>query len=478
MNKQLLKRMVVNENRRMFDAGNTDRMTMSWDSSNYTADQVLYQQLPLLRSRARQQSRNNDYVVRFIQLLQNNIVGAAGFKARSQVIDFEGKPDRPARNAIESAWQQFGYQVDLVDLQHLVMATMVTDGEAFVYLDVNSKGMLKPQLIDPVRIDIECNRNEANGNITIMGIEYDKELEPVAYWVNDDYQNYHPGVGSNGGAAIERTRISADHILHIFRKSYVGQKRGYPWIAASLGRLFQLGRFEEAALMAARIGAAKMGFFRSETDGEYTGDGESGGMNITAEAGTFENIGAMKFETFDPTYPSGEFKVFVEKILKGISSGWGMDYHTIGNDLSGVNYSSARVGMLETREYYKALQGWLSHHLIQPLFNRWLSLSLFSQRITIKQKPLSRGVEYYAPVQFVGRRWEWVDPVKEAQAKRLQYDLRVVSLSQIIRERGDDPEDVFNEIAEENKLMQNLGISPNQVLNKLEEESAEENNQK
>ncbi|MFD2016898.1 hypothetical protein ACFSJQ_17750 [Vibrio olivae] len=48
--------------------------------------------------------------------------------------------------------------------------------------------------------------------------------------------------------------------------------------------------------------------------------------------------------------------------------------------------------------------------------------------------------------------------------------MRTVSLSQIIRERGDEPEDVFREIAEENELMEQLGISAQQVLSKLEAE--------
>lgn len=465
-----LQRMVINESRRMFEAANSDRMSFSWDSNSYTADQVIYTQLPTLRSRARQQSRNNDYVVRFIQLLQNNIVGAYGFKARSKITDYQDKPDRAARKAIENAWKQFASDNDLKELENQIMAAQVTDGEAFVYLSVGRKGKLKPQLVDPVRIDVNFNRSDNGTNLIVMGIEYNNDMEPVAYHVNDTYEKAHPGVGESAVASMTRTRIPADRMLHIYRKLYVGQKRGFPWIAASLGRLFQLGRFEEAALMAARIGAAKMGFFRSEQDDEYTGDGNSGDMSISAEAGTFENIGSMHFEAFDPTYPSGEFKVFVEKILKGVSSGWGVDYHTIGNDLSGVNYSSARVGMLETREYYKALQGWLIDKLVQPLFNLWLQLELFAERITIKDSPLKRGFSYYAPVQFVGRRWEWVDPVKEAQSKRILYDMKAVSLSQIIRERGDEPEDVFNEIAEENRLMSELGITPAQVLSILEVE--------
>lgn len=473
MSKQNIKRMVVNENRRMFEAANVHRLTTSWDSNNYTADQVIYSQLTTLRARARQQARNNDYVARLIQILQNNVVGATGFKARSQVTDYQEKPDKIVRKVIESGWQDYCEEVDLVSFQHLIMASMITDGEAFVYFR-DTPDSVMPELIDPARIDVEYNRSENGINPIIMGIEYNQYLKPVAYHVNDSYEKSHPGTGENSGQNVERTRVPAENIAHLFKKNTVGQKRGIPWVAASLGRLFQLGRYEEAALTAARIGAAKMGFFRSDASDEYSGDEESGDMQLNAEAGTFENIGAMQFQAFDPSYPAGEFKTFMTQTLQGIASGLGVDYHTLGNDLSGVNYSSARVGMLETREYFKTIQGWMISGFLKPLFKRWLSTELFNQRLTIKERPLNRGLFYYLPVSFVGRRWDWVDPQKEAQGKRIQWEMRTLSLSQIIRERGDDPEEVFNEIAEENKRLKELGITPVDVLEKLGANDAEQ----
>lgn len=475
MAKQRMTRMVVNENRRMFEAANTHRLTASWDSNNYTADQVIYAQLNTLRARARQQARNNDYVVRLIQILQNNVVGASGFKARSKVTDFQDKPDKIVRKVIENSWGEFGEEVDLIAFQQLIISSMVTDGEAFIYLRDTKEGIL-PELVDPARLDVEFNRSENNGPLIIMGIEYDQFLRPIAYHVNDTYEKAHPGTGDTSGQNIKRTRVPASNMLHLFKKLYVGQKRGIPWVAVSLSRLFQLGRYEEAALTAARIGAAKMGFFSSEENDEYSGDGESGDMQLNAEAGTFENIGAMKFQAFDPSYPAGEFKTFMDKTLQGISAGLGVDYHTLGNDLSGVNYSSARVGMLETREYYKTVQGWMIAGFVKPTFKRWLSTELFYQRLRIKDRPLNRGLSYYLPASFVGRRWEWVDPQKEAAGKRIQWEMRILSLSQIIRERGDDPEEVFLEIAEENKRMAELGITPVDVLEKLGANNAEEDN--
>ncbi len=471
MKKSPIQRMVVNEMRRMYDAGNPDRMSLSWDSTPYTADQVIYHQLEMLRSRARQQARNNDYVIRLIQVMQDNIVGATGFKLRSKVKTKQGKASYKARQMVESLWSEFEDVVSLVEFEKQIVAAQITDGEAFVFLRVSVSGRLHPELIEPSRIDINYNSERGNNSI-IMGIEYDDDLNPVAYHVNDTYEKQHPGVGSQIQYSGKRTRIPASNMLHVFRKLFVGQKRGVPWVAPSLGRLFQLGEAEKAALTAFRIGAAKMGFFRSEGDDEYTGDEESGDMMLNAEAGTFENIGNLHFESFDPTFPSGDFAPFVERILKGVSSGWGVDYHTVGNDLSGVNYSSARVGSLDTREHYKSLQTWMVKTFVKPLFIRFVTLSHFNGGFGALPHPVSS----YYDAQFVGRRWDWVDPQKEANSKKILYEIKAMSLSQIIRERGDDPEDVFNEIAEENALMLKLGITPTQVFSALapEEDDDEE----
>lgn len=473
--KAVVQRMVMADAARMFEGGMNQRLTQSWDSTSYTADQVIYSQLPTLRARARHQLRNNDYVARLDSMLKSNVVGSNGFNARSQIRDAKGEPDLAARSAVQQGWREFSDQVGLIELCDLVVTGLITDGEALVFLRQTKKGELRPELIDPVRLDVEYNRSDSGKNLILMGIEYDAHLTPVAYHINDSYEGNHPGQGEQGHPQMKRTRITADRMIHVFKKQFVGQKRGVPLIAVSLNRLFQMGRYEEAALTAARIGAAKMGFFSSSEDDEYKGD-NGDNMTINAEAGTFENIGDLQFQAFDPTYPAGEFTSFMNRALQGLAGGFGVDYPVLGNDMANVNYSSARIGMMETRELYKTIQNFLIRNLIRPIYKSWLALSLFAARLTIKNRPLNRGLDYYLPMEFVGRRWDWVDPQKDANGQKTLVDLRVKSVSQIIREQGGDPLEVFSEIAEEQAMMRELGISTQQVFQKLEGQHASKSN--
>lgn len=461
-------------NVRMYEAANQDRMTASWDTNPWTIDQIIYSQLERLRSRSREQARNNTHIGRLINVLQTNIIGAVGFLVKSMVIDSKGEADKLARKIITGGWTLWEEDVDLLAMEHIIMASLVTDGEAFLLLERDKGRRLIPRLIDPALIDINYNRNETGLNVIKFGIEYDSLKRPIKFHINDDPAMNHPIAGNTGQGNVKRTPIDAANMIHIFRKMCVGQTRGIPWASIALGDLFQLGRYKTAAVTAARIGAAKMGFFTNEEDEEYEGDEESGNFTVNAEAGTFENIGNKSFEAFDPTYPAGEFKVFLGAALQAISGGLGIDAHTFSNDYSQVNYSSARVGMLETREYYKTLQTWLTRCLMRPLFDGWLGRELMMGRLSVGNAILNRGLAYYRPARFQGRRWDWVDPLKEITAKEKAYFLRITSLSQIIRERGDEPEEVFKEIAEEKEQLELLGIAPENVMSKIKKEEKDD----
>ena len=156
LNRMLVK--IQGEATRMFEAAEHDRMTLTWDTVNWTIDQIIYSQLRILRGRSRNQTYNNGYMSRFVTVLQNNVPGANGVQFRSKIVDQQGKADYSARKAIGDAWQDFTEFVDLINMQHVIFNSMVSDGEAFVRLD-RDKGHLYPVMIDPNLVDINFNQN-------------------------------------------------------------------------------------------------------------------------------------------------------------------------------------------------------------------------------------------------------------------------------------------------------------------------------
>ena len=452
---------------RNFNGALGDRLNGSWQSVSQTPDNLIFHNLKTLRARSRDQRYNNDYARKFISMTKTNVVGAEGVAVQSKVIDDNGRPDVLVRTAIEKAWKHWQDQCDFkgrlhwIDMQSLIISTIAGDGEVLLRLHAAGRYGLQLEIIDPELLDVTYV-GEYQGNRIVHGVELDGRGRPIAYHisssrgVNGVYLNYYN--------EKHYVRVPAEEIIHSYLTEFVDQKRGIPWIATGLQRMKMLSAYEDASLIAARIGASQMGFFKSPNNEQYEGDSEShDGFEMEAEPGMFKNIGSLEFQQFDPKYPAGEFGAFVKQALRGISAGLGVDYNTFANDLSDVNYSSARVGMLETREVWMALQGWFIRSVIKPVFMAWLDRQYDLGTITIPRRnkpplPINRGLDYYTPVTLQGRRWKWVDPAKEMTGHEKALALNLTSRRRLIIEQGGDPDELFAEIAEEKQLLESLGI--------------------
>ena len=94
----------------------------------------------------------------------------------------------------------------------------------------------------------------------------------------------------------------------------------------------------------------------------------------TTVPGTYDTLPeGTRFEAHQSNYPNVIYGEYVKACVRGWSAGQGMSYPTLGNDLEAVNYSSARVGIIDEREMYRVDQAWLITHLHKPVHARWLS---------------------------------------------------------------------------------------------------------
>lgn len=461
---------------RNYNAGKTDLLTQSWGTQPIPVNQSIQLNLSAMRARSREQAANNDYVKRFVKAVRSNVVGPKGVTLQVDVRNNNGSRDPLASEAIELAFKDWSRKsncdvcgiASFPDIQRLVMSSMAIDGEFLarkVFGRDAGKYGYQLQLLDPELLDVTFDQDMANGNYIYMGIEYSEYGKPVAYHLID--RNHDKGV--NVEFKRKRKRIPADQIIHLFIPDLVQQKRGVPWTASALNRLKNLSGYEHAAVVNARVGASKMGFFtRGEESGEYTGEEQEDGSLVTdADPGTFEVLpDGYNFTSFNPDYPHNQYGEFTKACLRGAASGLGISYNTLANDLEGVNFSSIRAGVLEDREMWKELQEFLIESFLIDVFEDWLRMALLTSNIKVKGKSLNitRFDRYNAP-RWMPRRWAWVDPLKDSKANESLVGMNAASVSEIIRDRGRDPEQVYNEIARDKELMEEMGIKPEEVIN-------------
>lgn len=457
-----------------FFNANIDRLLNGWDNASSTMDFYLRSELRPLRARSREMVRTNPFGKRFIATLKSNVVGPGGVKVQAQSMRYQNgraSLDTPANDAIEAAFRDWAeYHCDYlgrsrwVDLQNLAISCAGQDGE-FLFQKILGRraGKYGFQLkaIDPELLDVTKNHKTKRGEIR-LGVEYDATGRVIRY----HFRKKEGGSYTTGYMGGEEYSLPAASIIHGYVNEWPDQSRGIPWAHASLETAKHLDKYDESALVSARLGASTMGIIHGDESDRYEGDedgtGEYEGSTLDSyEPGTFKDIGNRNITQLDPSYPHQMYADFVKTSLRRIASGLGISYHTLSSDLEGVNYSSIRASVLEDREIFKGLQDWFIRSLIRPVYEDWVAAAWMNGQLRVGGvAPLSRPFTEYLPASYQARRWDWVDPAKDGQANDLAVKNRTTSISQIIRDKGGDPESLFREIKRERELLEELGILP------------------
>lgn len=456
--------------RRSFNGAEHSNLTASFRSDQVSLNQDLETSLRTLRARSRHLAKNNDYVKRFLRMVQNHVVGPNGFTLSVPCLRNDGSIDENDKATCERAfakWAKRGVcdvtgRLSFVQLQRLCILLCARDGEALVrrVVDRNANGFgYALQVLDPVLLDEGYRADFPDGRRIRMGVETDGWGKPIAYHLRSDVDN---AWGS------KRERVEASKIWHLFLQDEPDQVRGVPWIHTAMRRLNDLGGFEEAAIIAARVGASQMGFFipPADTNGNIGALANSEVRNADGQTelvrdatpGAFDELPpGYDFKTFDPDYPHADFGNFVKSMLRGVASGVGADYNTLANDLEGVNYSSIRSGKLETQDEWTCLQGWFKEGLHDPLWPEWLDAAFVSNNLP--GLPIGKFEKYNVAI-WQGRRWPWVDPEKDVNARITEIHNGLTSYSQVMRELGRDPDAIWRELAKDKERLKGLLTQP------------------
>ena len=464
-----LKRTKAVPAKRDYLAASKGRLYMDFKGSNKSADAEIRWSLRDLRNRSRDLERNNEYARRYLQLLQTNIVGENGFRLQLKGRNIDGTIDMAGNNIIEAAWEDFcrlgGPTVDgkmsMTDLSNHVIRGMARDGEVFLHI-VNKNYLrhgIGVQIIEPDRVDDQMNETLRDGNQVRMGIELDSSTRRVvAYHVLVNNPGDYDYATTTTGTF--RQRIPADRVLHVYVQERADQTRGVPWTVTAMPALKMLHGYREAELVAARVGAAKMGFFTSPAGDGFTADGFEDTFTplYDAEAGTFHQLPAgVDFKAFDPTHPTTAFADFEKAILRGIAGGLGVSYTAIANDLEGTSYSSIRQGALEERDFYKTQQRFMIEHFIDPMVRLWMRHVMDFALIPIngpgKFEKFALGISWRA------RGFQWVDPLKEINAAVVGLQNGIISHTDIAATYGRDAEETFAQIQRDKEMAKIFGLT-------------------
>ena len=443
----------------VYNGANSGRLAMDWIAGILSADQEIKGNMRLLRARARELSRNNPVAKSYLKILVGNVLGEKGIGYKPQVRNNDDSLNEAFNKKIESAWKEWSKKgnctvdgkLSLRAVQTLILKNIATDGEVFVrqVRGFDNKFRFAVQLIDADQVDPLLMRFASKSENEIrMGIEVDAWGRPVAYHVNLK----HP---SDMGGSLLRERIPADQILHLYDPERVNQTRGVTWFHPCMVELRMLGGYVEAELVAARTGAAKMGFFKHIDAASYVEPNPDAKYRVEAEPGVIETMPpGLEFQAWSPDHPSSAFPMFIKAMLRFVASSMGVSYNALASDLEGVNYSSMRSGLLIERDQWKMLQSLFKEQLCQPIFESWLSLALLSGALVLDSRDPAR----FCAGKWEPRGWAWVDPLKDVQSTILGIGAGLTSRDAAISEQGGDFEEVLEQLKREKELADKAGV--------------------
>lgn len=453
--------------RRSYAAARVTRTNADWTTSPAGANQTLRQDLRVLRARAREMARNAPHFDKFLRMARTNVIGP-GIQMQCRAATAGGKPKTKLNQTIETEFWRWGHRetctvstrLDWLGVQNLFITHLIRDGEVLIQhvtAPANKYGYsLKIWNVD--WLDETVNEVLPNGNRIIMSVEVDAYDRPVAYHLTTPVSeiNFSPK------RQRVRTRISAAEITHAFLTfDDESQVRGVTWFSSALIQGKHFHEYQTHVVEQARVGAATLGFLERDAvdETEFTGaedeDGNAPPISLDVSPLSMNELPpGYKLNQFDPKQPTQNHAQFSDTMLKVTAAAVGVCGFSLSGDMSQVNYSSARVGLGEEREIWRALQQFVITRLCRDIYQRWLHEAMLKGAVQFQM------IDYPSLLEpdFKARAWRYVDPQKEVAAQVAALESGLTSYTSVMSELGIDLADHLAEIKAERDLMETMGV--------------------
>ncbi len=429
----------------------------NWVPNNRDSNSLIFADGEMLRARSRSLVRESTWAAGAIDTFGANCVGT-GIKPLSQ------HPSAATRKTLEENFEIWtddadaAGTVDFYGLQKLVCRAVCQDGEIFVRFRFRRP---EDKLHVPLQIQVleadHCpywQNDSSPTDYTRAGIKFDLLGRRLSYFLYRD----HPGSEFIRDATLYE--IPAAQIMHIYEVLRPGQLRGQPFLTPAIIMLYDIGQYLEAALLREKI-ANLLSFFikKGPAGGKVLNETEGTDGNaitgLTPGSTHYLNEGE-EVQQSTPPGPGAGFTDFVGGMLRAVSRALRLTYEQLTGDMTGVNYSSARVALLEFRRWMEAYQ----HQVIVFQFCRLVWRAWCDQAAIagiIDAKDYAKNRKDYLNVRWQPQGWPWVDPEVEAAAAKTAVRSGFTSRRAVVAWMGESVESVDAEQSADNQRIDDYG---------------------
>jgi lambda family phage portal protein len=454
-----------------YDAAGNGRRMRGWVTPATGPNRAI-EGLATIRNRARDAQRNEWTGAASGRIWTTNLIGTG-------IIPRPKTSNAKLKEMLVSLWDQWVPQsdadgvLDFYGLQTLATRNWIAAGEIFARLRPRrvEDGLAVPLQIQLLEsdmlplLDVDTYPGLAPGNRIRSGIELDLVGRRVAYWMYKE----HPGDRFSGGImASQLSRIPADSILHLYEPIRPGQLRGVSDYAPILAKLRGVMDYDDAVLERQKLAnlftlfITRTGMAGDPSINPVTGmpsDFDSKGAPLAAlEPGISQELlpgEDVKFS--DPPDAGANYADFMRQQHLGVAAGQGTPYELLTGDLKDVSDRTLRVIINEFRRHCEQRQ-WqiVIPQFCRPIRNAWADAAALGGMLTLAQADEAKNVTW-SP-----QGWAYIHPTQDVQAKTMEVAAGFKSRSQIITERGEDPDEIDQQRAADAKRESRLKLNPSQ----------------
>jgi lambda family phage portal protein len=457
-----------------YDAAGQGRRMASWNPAR-TSPNTAIQGVERIRERARDSSRNDWSAAALVQKWSTSLVGI-GITPRWKKIKAKAKKEQIVKLFLKWARKADADGVlDIFGMQTMVVRTWFDGGECFArkrrrFPDSGLPVPLQVQLLEAdmcPMLDSTARKGLPEGHEIKSGIEFDKRGQRVAYWF---YKN-HPGDRMITYNGEELVRVAASEVCHIFEPKRPGQIRGVSEAAPILARLRNTVDLEDATLERQKLANLFVAFVKKTMpdfdpyaddrdpltgkeieEDDYVPPAPINGMQPGAVQ-VLDEGESMEFA--NPPEAGTTYSDYVRTMQLGTSAGGGLPYELMSGDILNISDRALRITMNEFRRFAEQRQ-W---QIVIPMFCQPV-IDWFAEAAVVAGLIAESDFEAATDVEHSPHGWPDIHPTQDIEGRILAVDAGFRSQSSVISARGDDPDAVAEEQAEDDARNQRLKIGP------------------
>ena len=439
------------------------------------------------RSRIQAAYYNNEQIHGAINNVANMIVGGSEYGVKFQPLE---RRSINTLNKVQREWENFikNESVDNEDscgmygyARQLILST-IKDGFVFFKPVINEKE-LRFVSYEANALAVNLNEQKDGGGFIRLGCEYDTDYIKRAFWIRQTIQD---GIYSErynrGDTTGSATRMPADEFFQIYMPEGVNMPFGVPTLFPSLLSAEAVKDFRYAELRKQRLASSINAFTFSnyDEDDQPLGDitrknADIDNTSISTSPDLTADVPLSSIQRLDNTekveFPDAprqvDFKDFYRTIVGQMSMSLGISVETLMQDFSNTSFSSARMAQIQNSI---TINNFRKICLERQIYNRMIK-SFLKFLVLAKNYPtwvMELKFEYIPPA------FKHTDPIKQAKADQIYIQTGTVSVSELIRGKGKDPEKVLQEIQDERSKYDFLNNQAPEIAEDMDEDEDED----